>query len=68
MAGFYQNAKEFKQAADYYGKAAAISNDGKTYLKQGRLLNLNEQYTAAIPVAKKPYPWAIDHPGEQTSN
>lgn len=64
LAGFYQNAKEFKQAADYYGKAAAISKDGKTYLKQGRLLNLDEQYTAAIPVLEKAISMGIDHPGE----
>jgi tetratricopeptide (TPR) repeat protein len=64
LAGFFQNAKEFKQAADYYGKAAAISNDGKLYLKQGRLLSLDEKYSAAIPVLEKAISMGIDHPGE----
>lgn len=64
LAGFYQNAKEFKEAAEFYGKAAAISNDGKLYLKQGRLLSLDGNYTAAIPVLEKAISLGIDHPGE----
>lgn len=64
LAGFYQNAKEFKEAADFYGKAAAIKNDGKLYLKQGRLLSLDEKYTAAIPVLEKAISLGIDSPGE----
>lgn len=64
LAGFYQNAKEFKEAAGYYGKAAAINNDGKLYLKQGRLLSLDEQYSAAIPVLEKAISLGLDHPGE----
>ncbi|MCL1089471.1 tetratricopeptide repeat protein [Shewanella profunda] len=64
LAGFYQNAKEFKEAAEFYGKAAAISNDGKLYLKQGRLLSLDGNYAAAIPVLEKAISLGIDHPGE----
>ncbi|QYJ77685.1 tetratricopeptide repeat protein [Shewanella acanthi] len=64
LAGFYQNAKEFKLAAEYYGKAAAINNDGKLYLKQGRLLSLSEKYSEAIPVLEKSLSLGVDHPGE----
>jgi tetratricopeptide (TPR) repeat protein len=64
LAGFYQNAKEFKEAAHYYGKAAALKNDGELYLKQGRLLALNQNYSAAIAVLKKSLDAGIKHPGE----
>ncbi len=64
LAGFYQNAKEFKLAAEYYGKAAAINNDGKLYLKQGRLLSLDEKYSEAIPVLEKSLSIGVDQPGE----
>ena len=64
LAGFYHNAKNVKEAAAYYGKAAAISNDGKLYLKQGRLLSLEQKYSEAIPVLEKALSAGIDHPGE----
>ncbi|MDX1281286.1 hypothetical protein [Shewanella colwelliana] len=53
LGGFYHNAKELKEAASYYGKAAAVNNDGKLYLKQARLLTLQEKHKDAIPVLKK---------------
>ncbi|GIU02026.1 tetratricopeptide repeat protein [Shewanella algidipiscicola] len=53
LAGFYHNAKELDKAATYYGKAAVINNDGKLFLKQARLLTLQEEYKQAIPVLKK---------------
>jgi tetratricopeptide (TPR) repeat protein len=53
LAGFYHNAKELKEAAEYYGKAAVINNDGKLFLKQARLLTLLEKHKEAIPVLKK---------------
>ncbi|WP_065188526.1 tetratricopeptide repeat protein [Shewanella woodyi] len=53
LAGFYHNAKELKEGAYYYGKAAAVNNSGKFYLKQARLLTLEEKYKSAIPVLKK---------------
>lgn len=64
LAGFYQNAKEFKDAAESYGKAAEMSNDGRLYLRQGRLLSLGEKYTAAIPVLEKAISVGLEHPGE----
>ncbi len=53
LASFYHNAKELKQAADYYGKAAAVNNDGKLYLKQARLLTLQAKYKEAVPVLRQ---------------
>ncbi|MBB1380968.1 tetratricopeptide repeat protein [Shewanella sp. SR41-2] len=64
LAGFYHNAKELKEAAYFYGKAAAISNKGELYLKQGRILALEQKYNDAIPVLKKALDAGIDNPGE----
>ncbi|MEZ8185739.1 tetratricopeptide repeat protein [Shewanella sp. 5S214] len=64
LAGFYHNAKELKEAAFYYGKAAALSNKGDLYLKQGRILALDQKFDDAIPVFKKALDAGIDNPGE----
>lgn len=64
LAGFYHNAKELKEAAFYYGKAAAVSNKGDLYLKQGRILALDQKFDDAIPVFKKALDAGIDNPGE----
>ena len=64
LAGFYHNAKELKEAASYYGKAAALSNDGELYLKQGRILSLDQKFKEAIPVLEKALDSGIDNPGE----
>ncbi|MFT6976329.1 MAG: tetratricopeptide (TPR) repeat protein [Shewanella psychromarinicola] len=64
LAGFYHNAKELKEAAYYYGKAAAVNNKGDLFLKQGRILSLDQKYRDAIPVLKKALDAGIDNPGE----
>ena len=64
LAGFYHNAKELKEAAEYYGKAASASNDGDLYLKQGRILSLDEKHNEAISVLKKALDAGIANPGE----
>lgn len=64
LAGFYHNAKELKEAASYYGKAAAVSNKGELFLKQGRILALDQKFNDAIPVLKKALDAGIDNPGE----
>lgn len=64
LAGFYHNAKELKTAASYYGKAAEKGNDAELYLKQGRLLALDQNYKAAIPVLEKALSIGLDNPGE----
>ncbi|WP_394132850.1 tetratricopeptide repeat protein [Shewanella maritima] len=64
LAGFYHNAKNLKEAALYYGKSAALDNDGETYLKQGRILVLDQKHREAIPVLKKALDSGLEHPGE----
>ncbi|WP_299011572.1 hypothetical protein [uncultured Shewanella sp.] len=64
LAGFYHNAKELKEAASYYGKAAAIDNNGELYLKQGRILALEGNYKSAVSALKKSLSAGIKHPGE----
>ncbi|MBO2701216.1 tetratricopeptide repeat protein [Shewanella algae] len=64
LAGFFHNAKELKKAAAYYGQAAAAGNDGKLYLKQGRLLALDQQFKEAIPVFKQALDAGLQNPGE----
>ncbi|GIU24183.1 tetratricopeptide repeat protein [Shewanella schlegeliana] len=64
LAGFYHNAKELKSAAKTYGKAAAINNSGKLYLRQGRILSLDGQHKAAITALKKALDAGVKSPGE----
>lgn len=53
LAGFFHNAKELSKGAEYYGKAAELDNSGRLYLRQARLLTLQEKHKQAIPVLKK---------------
>ncbi|MCL1049487.1 hypothetical protein L2755_07625 [Shewanella abyssi] len=64
LAGFYHNAKELKQAAATYGKAAAIDNNGKLYLRQGRILSLDGKSKPAIAALKKALDAGVKSPGE----
>ncbi len=64
LAGFYHNAKDMKRAAKFYGEAAAVKNDAALYLKQGRLLAIDRQFKAAIPVFKKALDAGLKNPGE----
>ena len=53
IASSYQQAKEFKEAADYYGQSASLSSDPDSYQRQGTMLNANEEYTKAIVAFQK---------------
>ena len=64
LASFYHQAKNLDKAANYYGQAAELSHDGELYLKQGRLLSVEREYTAAIPVFKKALSVGIKNSGE----
>ncbi|KFZ38040.1 hypothetical protein HR45_05895 [Shewanella mangrovi] len=66
LAGFYHQAKDLDDAATAYGQAAdlAKSGGGKLYLKQGRILSLNQKYSAAVSVLEKSLNAGIDNPGE----
>ena len=48
MAQTFQNAKEFKKAAKYYGEAAKVDNDPDLYRKQGIALMASEDYKGAV--------------------
>ncbi|WP_338291733.1 hypothetical protein [Planctobacterium marinum] len=53
LANAWHRAKDYIKAADYYGQAAAISNDAEHYRKQGTLLLSAEKYKEAIVALKK---------------
>ncbi|WP_411271142.1 tetratricopeptide repeat protein [Alteromonas sp. CYL-A6] len=48
IANAYHQAKNYKTAANFYGKAAAKSSDPDHYRKQGTLLLVAEDYKGAI--------------------
>jgi len=48
MASSFQNARDMKKAAQYYGESAKIDNDGDAYRRQGSSLILSEKYTDAV--------------------
>lgn len=48
VANSHHQAKEYKVAADYYGKAGAASGDADHFRKQGTLLLVAEDYRGAI--------------------
>ena len=48
IANSYHQAKNYKIAADFYGKAAKESNDPEYYRKQGTLLLVVQDYNGAI--------------------
>ena len=53
VASSYQQSKEFKEAANYYGQAALLSSDPDTYQKQGMVYYALEQYADAIVSLQK---------------
>jgi len=48
VAVSWHQAKELKRAADYYGQAAKLGNNGEMYYKQGMLAFELERYDQAI--------------------
>lgn len=48
MASTFQNAKEFKKAAHYFGEAAKLADDGDLYRKQGNAFMVAEQFDKAV--------------------
>lgn len=53
MAQTFQNAKEFKKAAKYYGQAATMTNDADAFRKQGVALMAAESYKSAVKAFEK---------------
>lgn len=53
IANSYHQAKNYKLAATYYGKAAEMSSDPEYYRKEGTLLLVAEDYKGAIVALNK---------------
>jgi tetratricopeptide (TPR) repeat protein len=62
VASSYQQAKEFKEAADYYGRSALLSSDPDLYQKQGMVYYALEKYNDAIIALQK----ALDAGSDKT--
>lgn len=48
MASTFQNAKEFKKAAKYFGEAAKFDNDPDLFRRQGTVLMVAEDFKGAV--------------------
>jgi tetratricopeptide (TPR) repeat protein len=53
VASSYQQAKEFKEAASFYGQAASLASDPDLYQKQGMVYYALERYSDAIVALQK---------------
>jgi tetratricopeptide (TPR) repeat protein len=53
VASSYQQAKEFKEAADFYGQSALLGADPDLYQKQGMVYYALERYSDAIVALQK---------------
>lgn len=62
IATSYQQAKEFKEAATYYGESAKMTSDPDLYQKQGMVYYALERYNDAIIALQK----ALDNGSEKT--
>jgi tetratricopeptide (TPR) repeat protein len=63
VASSYQQAKEFKEAADYYGQAALLGSDPDLYQKQGMVYYALEKYSDAIVALQKALDGGSDKKG-----
>jgi len=63
IASSYQRAKEFKEAADYYGQTALLVSDPDLYQKQGMVYYALERYSDAIVSLQKALDGGSDKKG-----
>ncbi|WP_372340943.1 tetratricopeptide repeat protein [Paraglaciecola sp.] len=63
LASTWNQAKDPKKAAVYYGQAAALSSDPDLYYKQGTSLALSEQYKDALVALQKALDAGADNVG-----
>lgn len=63
IASSYQQAREFKEAADYYGQSALLASDPDLYQKQGMVYYALERYNDAIAALQKALDGGSDKKG-----
>lgn len=63
LASTWNQAKDTKKAAYYYGEAAKLSSDPDMYYKQGTSLAMSEQYKDAIVALQKALDAGADNVG-----
>ena len=63
VASSYQQAKEFKEAGDYFGKSAFLSSDPDLYKKQGMVYYAIDKYSDAIVALQKALDGGSDKKG-----
>lgn len=64
LANTYQLAREYSDAAKFYGKAASMSNNPEHYRKQGVLLLTAEDYKGAVTALTKAIENDVKAPGK----
>ncbi len=64
LANTLQLAREYSDAAKYYGQAARLSNDAEYYRKQGVLLLTAEDYKGAITALNKALEVGVESEGK----
>ncbi|GAB3004295.1 tetratricopeptide repeat protein [Psychrosphaera aestuarii] len=63
LASTYRNAKEFAKAAEYYGQAAQLANDGDLYKDQGNMLLALEKNKEAVVAYNKALDAGVERKG-----
>jgi tetratricopeptide (TPR) repeat protein len=63
IASSYQQAREFKEAADYYGQSAKLASDPDLYQKQGMVYYALERYNDALTALQKALDGGSDKKG-----
>jgi len=63
VASSYQQAKEFKEAGDFYGQSALLASDPDLYQKQGMVYYALERYSDAIVALQKALDGGSDKKG-----
>ena len=63
VASSYQQAKEFKEAADFYGQSALLGSDPDLYQKQGMVYYALEKYSDAVVALQKALDGGSDKKG-----
>ncbi|WP_428982867.1 tetratricopeptide repeat protein [Paraglaciecola aquimarina] len=63
LASNYQQAKEFKESAEYYGKAGELASDPDLFVKQGNMLYIAERPNEALVALQRALDEGADNKG-----